>query len=196
MRKIIKLILLLSTLLQMSCSIFVDPVGEQVIFYTRLLNNVVNSRGNLPENTTKDDLPGYNLWTSFHVVYSSELRSMGDSFLVFLQPIYNKNPVMFSEYPNGIPIMVFQNNGFETNDFNNGTVSYSSWRGNQGKGIIMINGFVEFADSSHNGYIILPIAPNSVGANFDIKKFSYKLKFRDRNGNFLDFNRENLRGGR
>ena len=187
-----KKIILLFALILMSCDWIFIPApdlatGKVDIYSAWLSGRVVSLSG---DNITKEDFIEYvesnyrlnsqgnkiyDYKTALRVVHSTDYvynyTEIGlGNVLVFLQLSYNGKPIVYDEYPQGMPIML----------------NYIG-RHIGGGPIIMTNGYVEFADSSYNGYTILPVAPNSVGADFDIRKVSMRLKYINENGNLRDF---------
>lgn len=201
-----RIILLLSALLLVSCDLFFTPCptlgGGKVDMYNVWLGgkSVFDFSGNLSAAITKDDLLEYvkNNYRidSFgdtiyyntavlNVVHSTDRRYNFtdidvDSVPVYLQMSYDGKPIIYDEYPRGMPIMLYKGDGWRTSYLNYVKTRF-------GKPIVMTNGYVEFADSCYNDYIILPVAPNTVGTDFDIKKCSLALKYENENGELKNF---------
>jgi hypothetical protein len=199
MRKFISfyLTLPLLILLLLSCTSFRDiGAGNADYLISWLAGPVVCLSKDSFSITTKDDLLEYVenntyyrtvLNVKYH--YAFDFQHLGDSVKVYLQLTYDGKPVIYAEYPQGMPIMMYRYNAWRL-EYQSRIVKEYSWLEapiRLGKPIIMINGYVELADSSYNDYIILPVAPNSIGASFDVRKCSFKLKYKDRNGKLRDF---------
>jgi hypothetical protein len=200
-----KIILLLSALLLVSCDWLFTPCptlgnGRVDMYNVWLSGKVVDFSNNLSVVKAKDDFQEYaennyrmyGLNTIYdykavlNVAHSTDRRYNFtdidvDSVLVYLQISYDGKPIIYDEYPQGMPIMLYKV-----------SERYSSYRKLRsgdimGKYIIMTNGYVEFADSCYNDYIILPVAHNTVGADFDIKKCSLALKYENGKGELKNF---------
>jgi hypothetical protein len=194
-KKLFGVLLFISAFGIISCSI--DGFGEEEIFIAWLSGNVIGFDDNLSMTITKDDIleyaenncslyqSGYKDYmykTIFYIKidgygyhYSSGNLIAVINMQIYLQPIYDNKRVICFEYPHGIPMTISSN----------AHMDYI-----EDKPILMTNGYVELADSSYNGYIILPVAPNSTGAAFDKKKCSFELRYKDENGNFRELNKE------
>jgi len=205
---------ILLTFFLLSCTSFRDITGEAEYFIAWFNGEIVNLSDNSFTITTKDDLLEYaknnyviredrifrdtvyfnNSFLNInHQLYTNNNTKINyeDSIKIYLQPIYDGKPVIYAEYPQGVPIMLFYLSSLITyQSYINRADSWLEEPILLGKPIIMTNGFVDFATSSYKGYIILPMAPDSVGENFDIKKSSFKLGYRDENGKFRNFNKE------
>jgi len=183
--------LILAILCLNSCVFFANIAEKEYVLHTWLDGRVINLYNNSSINISKNSFVENGSKTVFYIstCYSRlDIRSLGIE-QIYLQPTYDNKPVIYVEYPYGMPIPLV--NIWASCQYGN----YNARHG-LGKPILMTNGFVEFADSSYNGYIILPVVPNSVGVDFERGKISFNLKYKDRNGNLRNFNIENLIGGK
>jgi hypothetical protein len=174
-----------------SCTFLYDSVFETNTIYSEILKGKVidTSEDILTTDITKDyliELTKINgdkyktiLEISYRKISVSDTKDPDyDSVLVYLQPIYDDKKIIYAEYPQGMPIMLYKN--VVDDDHRSYVVERNSIFG---KFIIMTNGYVEFADSCYNDYVILPVVPDSIGANFEIEKCSFELNYKDANGN-------------